>query len=179
MTPLLRKMYPDPSMGTISHGLVVVMNQAFGYLLPSRHPWSRGNTVERWGRWTPVLSLIPQKWLPALNPCASSSHPLCDTPFPNLHLPEHFRGCVCPHIHWVATMSSAPAPRQLPTNQAPSFFSHLHPPVAVFKLREVRAGFCSCIQDSKSFMLIPVPIPLRSLLCKIPYDWTNRDRLGW
>lgn len=132
MTPLLRKMYPDPSMGTTSHGLVVVMNQAFGYLLPSRHPWSRGNTVERWGGRTPVLSLIPQKWLPALNPCASSSHPLCDTPFPNLHLPEHFRGCVCPHIHWVATMSSAPAPWQLPTNQAPSFFSHLHPPVAVF-----------------------------------------------
>lgn len=101
MTLLLRKCMQNPAWEQYHMGWW----RWWAKLLVLCSPQGTHGKVERRGGWIPVLSLTPHKWilfslffkwLPALNPFASSSHPLCDAPFPNLHLPEHFRGCACP-----------------------------------------------------------------------------------
>lgn len=101
------------------------------------------------------------KWLPALNPCASSSHPLCDIPFPNLHPPEHFRGCVCPHIHWAATTNSAPAPQQLPTNSERHLF---------LEFTSSSCCFSSCERWELDFVLA-FRTPNHSCSFLFPFPW--------
>lgn len=140
-------MFPEPSMGTMSCDA--------DPLLPSRHPWSSGSMVER-ERWERVDSGFQSYTLEviykrptSLNPCASNSHPPHDPPFPS---------CTWQAISGDASVTVSAECSALAPSSASFLSSTLSNQLASCYFTKVRVGFCSCINDPKMFMLIPVPL---------------------